>query len=35
MNKTVYNPNVFEQENIEEAKKIILTNEGDLKSELS
>ncbi len=33
MNKTVYNPNIFEQENIEEAKKIILTNEGDIKSE--
>lgn len=27
MEKTVYNPNIFETQNIEEAKKIILTNE--------
>lgn len=33
MSKIVYNPNIFEQENIDKAKKIILTNEGDLKSE--
>lgn len=30
MNKTTYNPKIFEQENIENAKKIILTKEDSL-----
>ena len=30
MDKTIYTPHVFNKQNIEEAKKIILTKEGDL-----
>lgn len=33
MDKTVYTPHVFNKENIEDAKKIILTQEGDLQTE--
>ena len=33
MNKTTYNPKVFEQENIENAKKIILTKEDNLETD--
>lgn len=32
MNKTIYNPKIFEQENIENAKKIILTKEDNLET---
>lgn len=33
MNKTIYTPNIFNTENIEDAKKIILTKEGELETE--
>lgn len=33
MEKTIYTPNIFNAQNIEDAKKIILTKEGDLETE--
>ena len=33
MDKTIYTPQIFNKENIEEAKKIILTKEGDLETQ--